>query len=166
MEIRRTGSDLGITALPVFEHLVKLNLNLINLIMNNCKLIPIRSIINASTDEPFQKELILRQVKKILSHPLFIRSGILRRFLLYIIQETLSGRTNTLKEYTIAIGVLKKPVDFNPKNNCIVRIHAARLRNRLTNYYQETNQDNDLIISVPKGSYIPSFQRGRRDKSI
>jgi TolB-like protein len=125
--------------------------------MNNCKLVPIRTARNASADEPFQKELILRQVKKILGHPLFSGSGILRRFLLYIIQETLSGRTNTLKEYTIAIEVLNKPAAFNPRNNCVVRIHAGRLRNLLTTYYQEAGQEDDLIISMPKGRYIPSF---------
>lgn len=125
--------------------------------MNNCKLIPIRAggIVNSNT--PFQKELIQRQVKKILDHPLFIRSGILRRFLLYIIQETLSGRTNKLKEYTIAIEVLNKPADFKPRNDCVVRIHAGRLRNLLTTYYKEAGKEDELIISMPKGRYIPSF---------
>ena len=48
-----------------------------------------------------------------------------------------AGRSNTIKEYTIAVNVLNKPVSFKPQHDAIVRIHAGRLRRALNYYYKE-----------------------------
>ena len=110
-----------------------------------------------STSESFSEDLIYAQLQKIFLCPVFAVSDILRRFLSYIIDETLGGRSNTIKEYTIAINVLNKPISFKPQQDAIVRIHAGRLRRALNYYYKEPGIDDEIEISVPKGSYIPVF---------
>ncbi|HEX3767705.1 MAG TPA: hypothetical protein VHT72_04975, partial [Puia sp.] len=102
-------------------------------------------------------DLIHAQLQKIFLCPVFEVSDILRHFLAYIIDETLGGRSNTIKEYTIAINVLNKPVSFKPQQDAIVRIHAGRLRRALNYYYRETGMHDEIEISVPKGSYVPVF---------
>jgi TolB-like protein len=110
-----------------------------------------------STIDLFSEEHIHAQVQKIFLCPAFAVSDILRRFLSYITDETLSGRSNTIKEYTIAVNVLNKPVSFKPQHDAIVRIHAGRLRRALNYYYKEEGQRDSIEISVPKGSYVPVF---------
>jgi len=101
---------------------------------------------------------IQSQVSRIQESPLFIGSIILRDFLNFIVDETLIGNSDGLKEYVIATSVLKKTADFNPQVSAIVRIHARRLRIRLDDYYLEEGKNDPIRISVPKGRYIPIFE--------
>jgi TolB-like protein len=105
----------------------------------------------------FSPEKINRQVVKVLGDPHFACSEILRDFLSFIVKETIEGRSNRLKEYTIALNVLSKPKTFKPKENCIVRIHAVRLRKALQNYYDGPGSMDEIRIMLPKGNYVPVF---------
>jgi TolB-like protein len=106
---------------------------------------------------PFPEELVQEQVQKIFLCPAFTVSDILRRFLSYIVNETIQGRSNTIKEYTIAVNVLNKPVSFKPQHDAIVRIHAGRLRRALNYYYKDQGSGDQIEITVPKGTYVPVF---------
>ncbi len=106
----------------------------------------------------FSAKAVNAQLQKILSDPVFAVSDILKRFLSFIVRETLEGRSNQLKEYTIAVGVLHKPADFKPQHDAIVRIHAGRLRRALNHYYDTCRQTESIHISIPKGGYVPIFE--------
>jgi TolB-like protein len=106
---------------------------------------------------PFSDNLIIDQLDRIFIHPDFSKSEILKKFLSYIVHETLTGNSGFLKEYTIALYVLDKPVNFNPQKDCIVRIHAVRLRQALANYYLDMGANDKIIIEIPKGKYVPIF---------
>lgn len=116
-----------------------------------------------SSEISYDQELLFsvgaveEQLKKIYHDPLFTESKILRKFLSFIVQETIIGRSHCLKEYTIAMNVLEKPSSFNPQENGIVRIHAGRLRRTLTKYYEGFGLNDPIIISIPKGKYVPVF---------
>lgn len=116
----------------------------------------------SKTGDLFSDSLVHDQLQKIFLCPAFSVSDILRRFLTYIIEETLAGRSNTIKEYTIAVNVLNKPVSFKPQHDAIVRIHAGRLRRALNYYYKEQGISDEIEISVPKGSYVPVFGNVRQ----
>src|SRR5262245_60601379 len=113
----------------------------------------------------FSKEEIEKQVQKIIADPIFADSDILKRFLVFVVSETLDGNSNRLKEYTIAVNVLDKPRDFNPHESGIVRIHASRLRRALNNYYCKGGIFDTIRVSVPKGGYIPKFDENDDDLS-
>jgi TolB-like protein len=108
------------------------------------------------------KEAIQDQMTKIFKDPVFVESAILKRFLVFIVNETLDGRANCLKEYTIAVGVLGKPANFKPSENGIVRIHAGRLRRALEDYYHHTSTSDTVYISIPKGKYVPEFSNASK----
>jgi len=105
----------------------------------------------------FSVDAVEDQLERIFHDPHFTESIILKKFLSFIVQETILGRANQLKEYTIAVGVLDKPCSFNPQENGIVRIHAGRLRHALHKYYEELGRDDQIIITIPKGKYVPVF---------
>ena len=101
---------------------------------------------------------IQEQLTKILSSSKLSASNILSQFLYFIVNETLAGRGEALKEYTIAVYALKKSLDFNPQIDSIVRIHAGRLRRALKEYYHEEGVHDPIVIIIPKGNYMPVFE--------
>jgi TolB-like protein len=107
------------------------------------------------SDSLFSVGAVEKELENIFQAPYFAESLILKKFLSFIIEETIRGRSNCLKEYTIAIKVLEKPLNFNPQQNGIVRIHASRLRRALSRYYSEMGRDDQIVITIPKGKYIP-----------
>ena len=80
-------------------------------------------MITSTFTEPdvlFSVTAVEEELERIFKDSHFTESAILRKFLTFIVQETILGRANRLKEYTIAINVLEKPLNFNPagKWNC------------------------------------------------
>ncbi|MEM7173399.1 MAG: hypothetical protein AAF530_24765 [Pseudomonadota bacterium] len=78
----------------------------------------------------------------------------LGEFLAFVVEETLAGRGERLKEHSIAQAVFHKNENFDPKINSIVRVEAGRLRNRLSTFYRRSGKDSKLRIDVPKGHYM------------
>ena len=111
----------------------------------------------SNTDALFSVTSVEEELERIFRDPHFTESAILKKFLSFIVQETIHGRSNCLKEYTIAINVLEKPLSFNPQENGIVRIHAGRLRRALTEYYSDMGRNDQIVITIPKGKYVPVF---------
>lgn len=100
---------------------------------------------------------VIDQVNKIISTEEFKKTKILTDFLTFIVDETLEGNEDSLKEYVIATNVLTRNPDFDPQVNAIVRIHAHRLRKKLKNYYNTEGRFDKILITMPKGRYIPFF---------
>lgn len=107
---------------------------------------------------PVRQQEIIDQMSRILLFPAFSNSMILSGFLTFIVEETIKGRGNLLKEYTIGIHVLSKKAGYDPQGDASVRIHAGRLRRALYEYYSGPGANDPILISVPKGAYIPSFE--------
>ena len=106
----------------------------------------------------FNNKEILAQLARLLSSSQLSGSNVLLEFLNFIVREALEGRGDELKEYTIGVHALKKESDFNPQLDSIVRIHAGRLRRALKEYYYEEGVNDRIMIVIPKGSYVPSFE--------
>jgi TolB-like protein len=86
-----------------------------------------------------------------------------RKFLTYVVEETLGGRADRIKAYSIAIEVFGRSPAFDAQSDPVVRIEAGRVRRALEHYYLTAGRDDPLIITVPKGGYVPSFS-WRSDK--
>ncbi len=103
------------------------------------------------------REAVMAALSRILSSPEFIQSDRLKRFLTFIVEETLDGRTGGLKEYTIGLEVFDRDDSFDPQTNSIVRVEASRLRAKLEKYNATTGRDDPAQITLPAGSYVPAF---------
>lgn len=99
-----------------------------------------------------------QQLQKLLLHDDFKRSPVLTKFLEYVVLTKLGGQEDEIKEYTIGTKALGRPADFNPQLDAVVRIHASRLRTILVQYYHNAGKDAPIIISIPKGTYVPVFE--------
>jgi TolB-like protein len=109
------------------------------------------------TKENLPESKIKDQLNRILSSLAFKNSRILSGFLKFVTEETLAGRGQEIKEYSIGVQVLNRDFDFNPQLDPIVRIHAGRLRRAIKEYYYEIGIHDPVRIDIPKGSYIPVF---------
>jgi tetratricopeptide (TPR) repeat protein len=102
-------------------------------------------------------ESIRQELQRVLDSEVFRSSPILGKFLQFVVQESLAGNDNQLKEYTIGKQVLGKNGNYDPRQDASVRIHAVRLRRLLKEYYQGEGITAPLQIAVPKGTYRPAF---------
>lgn len=98
------------------------------------------------------------QVARILVSCDFVHAERLKRFLTFIVDETLAGRGDRLKAYAVALGVFDRDDTFDPQADPIVRIEAGRLRRALEHYYLTVGRDDQIVITVPKGSYAPHVE--------
>ena len=108
---------------------------------------------------PIPGDSIRVHLEKILASPRFAHSGRLKRFLRFSVEEALAGRAENLKEYTLALEVFDKAASHDPGADPIVRVEARRLRARLKEYYDTEGLGDPIRIDIPKGAYIPIFQR-------
>ena len=103
-------------------------------------------------------EAVRQQLQAILASRPFVTATRARRFLTYIVEQTLAGQTDAIKELVLGIEVFDRPADFDPKVDTIVRVEAGKLRKRLEEYYADEGVSAAVRIEVPKGAYVPQFQ--------
>ena len=99
------------------------------------------------------------ELERILGSPGFDASARNRRFLEYILEETLAGRADRLKGTSIAIDVFGRDGTIDPQHDPVVRIEAAKLRRRPERYYLTAGREDPIRIDIPKGGYVPTFER-------
>lgn len=99
---------------------------------------------------------IRAQLERIITSPEFPTVGRGAAFLTYIVEETLSGRANRIKGYSIALEVFRRDEHFS-QDDPVVRIEAGRLRRAIERYYLVAGQTDPIRIDIPKGGYVPVF---------
>ena len=104
------------------------------------------------------QKAIREQLDRILKSGPFQQSQRRQRFLEYIVNETLAGRGERLKGYNVALEVFDRPETFDPAVDPLVRIEAARLRDKLREYYEADGRSDPIRIDLPKGSYTPQIE--------
>jgi len=104
---------------------------------------------------PATPEDVRRQLNRVLSSPVFTSSERLRRFLEFVVERTLAGDGERLKEYVIGIEVFDRDASYDPRLDSIVRVEAARLRTKLTEYYAGDGRADAIVLTLPKGGYAP-----------
>jgi len=102
-----------------------------------------------------EQEAIRAELARILKSGPFHHSQRRQRFLEYLVSETLAGRADRLKAYSIALKVFDRPETFDPVVDPIVRTEAARLRDKLREYYESEGHNDAVHIELPKGGYAP-----------
>jgi tetratricopeptide (TPR) repeat protein len=101
---------------------------------------------------------IRSQLDLILRSRAFIQSHRIRRFLQFVVEESLLGQPHRLKEYLIGLEVFDRREAFDPRVDSIVRVEARRLRYKLEEYYRTEGREDGIRIILRKGSYVPIFE--------
>lgn len=107
--------------------------------------------------EPTPPRLIEEALACVLASRDFRSSERKRRFLQFVVRETMAGHADRIKAYTVAIDVFDRDPSFDPSTDPVVRIEAGRLRRCLEHYYMTDGAGDPVRITIPKGSYVPQF---------
>ena len=109
-------------------------------------------------DEPLiDRAGILQQLERVLSSSVFRRADRSSALLRFIVEQTLAGQADRLKEYTLGAEALGRGESFDPRTDPVVRAEASRLRTRLEQYYETTGSSDPVLLTLPKGTYVPQF---------
>jgi hypothetical protein len=105
-------------------------------------------------------EAILRELEAILASPHFCNSKRYPTLLQYIVENTLAGKLDLLKERTLGVEVFERPPTYDTNTDTVVRYTAGEVRKRLLLYYSEHASPSGIRISLPPGSYVAEFLHG------
>jgi serine/threonine-protein kinase len=103
------------------------------------------------------RDAVLQQLERVLSSAVFRRAERSTALLRFIVTQTLEGRAEHLKEYTLGAEALRRGDGFDPRTDPVVRAEASRLRARLDQYYGTMGRTDPVTIGLTKGSYVPTF---------
>jgi hypothetical protein len=107
------------------------------------------------SEKPDPREDLIRRVG---SSPTFEKSPRLRTFFLYVCQCVLDNRPEGATEQQIGIHVFGRPPGYNASEDNIVRSQARLLRWKLEHHFANEGKDEPLVITIPKGQYLPVFE--------
>ncbi|MDY7106967.1 MAG: hypothetical protein S0880_37815 [Actinomycetota bacterium] len=102
-------------------------------------------------------EATIAALERALASAPFVNADRMRQMLRFVVTETLAGRAFRVKERTIAIEALGRATDFDPRHDAVVRVLARRVRNALSEYYEDGGAGESVRIDLPKGRYTPRF---------
>jgi hypothetical protein len=111
------------------------------------------------------RSAVRSELELILSSPTFAQSNRCKRFLGYVVTQTLAGHASELKERMIGISVFDRANDYDTGGDSIVRVTSNEVRKRIGQFYRESPINHPIQIELPRGSYVPEFriQPNRKD---
>jgi len=107
---------------------------------------------------PDQKQVVLEELRRILDSAEFHSSPRCQEFLRYIVEHSVDGEADHLKERNIGIDVFHRSPSYEPNTDAIVRVRATEVRKRLTQFYTQTPAASGVRIELVSGSYVPEFR--------
>ncbi len=104
-----------------------------------------------------KKEVIRRALNRILESAAFRTSRRSQHCLRFIVEKTLEGQFDHLKERCIGAEVFGRTPDYDTNTDAVVRISANDLRKRLAQYHVLAGPDDEVRIDLPAGCYHAEF---------
>jgi hypothetical protein len=104
-----------------------------------------------------ERQVVRDQLERMLAHPFFSHSKRYPTLLRYVVEHTLDGRTEQMKERTLGIEVFGRNPEYDTNQDPVVRTTAGEIRKRIAQYYHLPEHQTDVRIELPIGTYIPEF---------
>jgi hypothetical protein len=101
---------------------------------------------------------VREQLERVLAHPVFRNSKRNCSLLKHVVERTLEGRQEDLKERAIGVDVFGRSIDYDTNADHIVRSVAGEVRRRLAQYYMEPERESEIRIDLLAGSYVAQFR--------
>jgi hypothetical protein len=112
-----------------------------------------------------EQRAVEEQLERLLSNRHFSHSRRFPAFLRFVVDRTLRGNVDQLKERTLGVEIFGRSADYDTSSDPIVRVTAGEIRKRIAQYYQEPDHEGELRISLDAGSYVPQFHWPRERTS-
>ncbi len=113
--------------------------------------------VSSSRDRTLEQRRSL--VRRITSSSSFAKSPRLSALLTYVCDLTLEERSREINEQRIGEEVFGRSRDYDSTVDGIVRAQASRLRSRLDIYFKEEGSKEPIRIVIPRGGYVPHFEK-------
>jgi hypothetical protein len=107
----------------------------------------------------FTRTEIGAHLKRMFSSSAFASSKRCQDFLRYVVEQSLDGGAESIKERTIAADVFGRGGTYEPSEDSGVRVKAGEVRKRLALYYDSEGAGEVIRIELPLGNYAPVFHR-------
>jgi TolB-like protein/Tfp pilus assembly protein PilF len=107
---------------------------------------------------PEQRAAVRDHLQNVLSSDAFKGGKRAQDFLQLVVEHTLAGRLDSLRERMLGAEMFGRPIDYDTGNDSVVRVKASEVRRRLAGYYQTLKTPTAVRIELPTGTYVPQFQ--------
>jgi hypothetical protein len=104
-----------------------------------------------------EKNQVRRQMERLLATAHFKNSRRYPALFRFIVEETLEGRGEFLKERLLGVRVFNRPPDYDTADDPIARVTIAEIRKRIAQYYHEEAHESEMRIELTSGRYEPEF---------
>jgi hypothetical protein len=105
--------------------------------------------------DPGQIRVLRQHLEELTNGEAFQASPRSQQFLRYIIEKSIRGDFESLKERVIGVELFQRPASFDTGEDSIVRVTASDVRKRLLQHYGRYGQESEIRLAIPSGSYIP-----------
>lgn len=112
------------------------------------------------------RDAVRAYLDKVLMSPAFHGSKRCQELLRYLVEKSLNGDANVLKERSIGTAVYSREPGYDTAADAIVRVKANEVRKRLAAYYGREGSDDPLRIELPVGSYVPVFRWAEHSRQL
>ena len=102
-------------------------------------------------------DMVREALARVLDSQEFRASRRCQEFLRFVVETTLAGNGQALKERTIGVEVFGRATSYDPGNDSTVRVKAGEVRKRLQTYYSGAGAASQIRIQLPAGGYLPEF---------
>src|SRR5580698_7513796 len=117
----------------------------------------IETLAQYGTTPDLTAEMIRAQLDLLIRDEVFRSSKRSVAFLKYVVEMTLNGSADQIKERTIGVEVFGRHPSYDTNLDHIVRTAATELRKKLATYYVDEKHRSELRMGLIPGSYIPRF---------
>jgi hypothetical protein len=104
-----------------------------------------------------EKDQVRRQMERLLATAHFRNSRRYPALFRFIVEETLEGRGEFLKERLLGIRVFNRAPNYDTADDPIARVTIAEIRKRIAQYYHEEAHESEMRIELMPGRYEPEF---------
>ena len=105
-----------------------------------------------------ERDAIRKQLERMLANPLFKNSKRYPNLLRYIVEQTLEGEQEELRERTLGVEVFGREPHYDTNADPVVRATAGEIRKRIAQYYHDHGHEGEIRIDLSPGSYVPVFE--------
>ncbi|HEY2471444.1 MAG TPA: hypothetical protein VGI45_26880 [Terracidiphilus sp.] len=100
-----------------------------------------------------------RHLRDVINGPAFKGSHRSGQFLEYVVEQSLAGHFESLKERLIGVELFGRTPTYDSGEDAIVRVTASDVRKRLLQHYGKSGVSTEFRLALPIGSYIPEITR-------
>jgi hypothetical protein len=120
----------------------------------------------AALAQPLEtQELVQIELRQILQSPEFRQSEQCKRLLRYLVEHSLQGNLEQIKERAIGIAVFGRESGYDTNETPVVRVRANEIRKRLAKYSQHA-AGAPVRLEIPPGGYRVEFHLAGQEEAV